>query len=172
MSKARVVLLSGHLVVIPQCPAREFHKKKLWRMPTPFCMDCTTSLPGSHCNKNSRITMFELARKEPDGSTTTIKIFRDEDLAEAYIYAESLERRKAILAFRDKARRAGLEHKLNALIKASGIHEANTEEDMLAVVGNIKAIAHSDEDLNALMLDAVCAYKLAVIDQYVLQRIG
>ena len=76
------------------------------------------------------------------------------------------------MAFRDKARRAGLEHKLNALIKASGIHEANTEEDMLAVVGNIKAIAHSDEDLNALMLDAVCAYKLAVIDQYVLQRIG
>ena len=63
--------------------------------------------------------MFELARREPDGSYTTIRIYEDDHVGEAYLYAEDIERQKVTATFREQARMAGLEPKLNAIIKRS-----------------------------------------------------
>ena len=56
--------------------------------------------------------MFELARKEPDGSTTTIKIFPDDQEIDAYIH--DLEILKAFQEFKRLVEVMHLEHVIAA----------------------------------------------------------
>jgi hypothetical protein len=116
--------------------------------------------------------MFELARREPDGSYTTIRIYEDDHVVEAFLYAEDIERQKVTATFREQARRAGLEPKLNAIIERSRMQHATTEEDVRIAADKIIDMAKEDVGLTDLALANTILYKQRARSMYVIRRIG
>ena len=123
--------------------------------------------------------MFELLRREPDGISTLIRIFRDDQEKEIDQFILDLELQRATQEFKRLVISLGLEHKLTILrpaIERSGSLEAVTAEEKLKAAHKLmkvcKIAATYDEEMAALAYAAERAKKLINTNQYVVQRIG
>ena len=73
--------------------------------------------------------MFELARKEPDGSTTTIRVFADDQQGEIDPYIQDLELLKAFQEFKRLVEVMKLDKKVAAerAINLINVHQYVTQ---------------------------------------------
>ena len=119
--------------------------------------------------------MFELVRKEPDGSTTLIRYFTDDAVSEALPFAYSLESEDLMTTFRRKALDMGLAANLEVLYK-EGIECCNGVEEgsdaWKKSVARGAEIIRKDLALRAVMDLCILKCRAEVVRKYVIQRVG